>query len=102
LQLLQPGPYDTTPNPTQQQFVMQHAGNCFFEFLPVLQQQQQQEQQHPQQRQEQQQQQQPQQQRALLLDDLEVGCQYEVLITNFAGLTRWVGLGGGCTAYERR
>jgi hypothetical protein len=93
-----------------QQFVMMASGNCFFEFLPVdsaaagaadsnstgsngtaaagsraqpviaaastavaPQAEQQQQQQG---------------QRALTMDDLQIGTEYEVIITTFAGLTR--------------
>jgi hypothetical protein len=94
-----------------QQFVMMASGNCFFEFMPVdsaagaagsssidsngaavaagsrghpviaaagiaVAPQAEQQQQR-------------QGQRALTMDDLQIGREYEVIITTFAGLTRW-------------
>lgn len=112
-QLIEPGPWDNSHNPAVQQFVMMASGNCFCEFLPVdsaaagaanssnndsngaaaagsraqpviaaagvavaipAEQQQQQVQQ--------------QGQRASTMDDLQVGTEYELIITTFAGLTR--------------
>jgi len=113
-QLVEPGPFDTTLNPVDQQFVIMANGSCFFEFMPVqadsdsssssgstsgataaagrglpvvaaaaaavcdVEEQQRQEQQE----------QKAAVQAALTMDDVQVGCHYELVVSSFVGLTR--------------
>lgn len=116
--MVQPGPFDTTLSPVDQQYVVMPNGNCFFEFLPV--------QQHqddddagggipgiqdslpsaargqpvlaacavaaPDVQQDQQQQDvkagDPQLPKCVTMDGLVVGQEYELVVSTFCGLTR--------------